>query len=54
MKPTYLLWTLAILGGWNLLNAFVRAYHEAPRAPQFWPWIGVGFWSALILMTGGA
>jgi uncharacterized BrkB/YihY/UPF0761 family membrane protein len=54
MKPTYLLCTLAILGGVNLVCAFVRAYKEMPRQPRFWPSIFLGTWATLILLTGGA
>lgn len=43
-----LLWTLAIVGGWNALNMAARIYYKAPWTPYSWH-VFIGVWAAWLL-----
>lgn len=46
-----LLWTLVAVGGWNLLNAVARLLYRERQSYQHWPYIGLGFWAAYLLLV---
>lgn len=46
-----LLWTLAVVGAWNLANMVLRIYFRAP----WWPYLFsvlMGTWAAVLLVVG--
>lgn len=45
---TGLLWTLAVLGGWNAANLAARLYYREPTGRYAWSLI-FGAWAAMIL-----
>lgn len=51
MTPEPLLYTLAFLGAWNLMNALLRLYWHEPPAARYWWSILAGAWAAAILFT---
>ena len=46
---TALLWTLAIIGGWNALGMILR-FHYGESWWPYWAWVFLGIWAMLILL----
>ena len=45
---TTLLFVMAIVGTWNLINMIARIYYKAPWYPYSWH-VATGAWAAAIL-----
>lgn len=44
-----LLWTLVVVGAWNLINLIARIFYEEPSYFYIWH-IVLGFWAAFLLI----
>lgn len=50
MKVETLLWTLTIVGAWNLASAITRFYYKEYARQYYWS-IFVGVWALVLLRS---